>query len=36
MVICRFRISTVKDNENWLLVLKIEPEEVSWPLGPTG
>jgi hypothetical protein len=26
----------VKDNENWLLVFKIVPGGVSWPLGPAG
>jgi hypothetical protein len=36
MVICHFWRSIVKDNENWLFVLKIVPGGISWSLGPTG
>jgi hypothetical protein len=36
MVTCHLRISTVKDNESRLLVLKVVLEGLSWPLSPTG
>jgi hypothetical protein len=36
MVICNFRISTVKDNENWLLVFKNSVREGFLAIGANG
>jgi hypothetical protein len=36
MVICNFYVIIVKENENWLLVLKTVPGGVSWLFGLTG
>jgi hypothetical protein len=36
MVICHFRIGIVKDNENWLLILKNTARRVLLALGSNG
>jgi hypothetical protein len=36
MVSCHLRRSIVKDNRNWLLILKLLPGGISWFFGPTG
>jgi hypothetical protein len=35
MAVCHFRISNVKDKENWLLVFEIVSAGFSWLFGPT-